>query len=163
MDETKADFRSHHIEGYARAAIESGGDGWFSTDLITEVLPGLWQGGCIDGVRLDDDFDLVVSLYPWEKFVVGAATEVIEFTAYDSEDVPVVKALVDEAYEAWKAGRKVLIHCQAGLNRSGFVAAQVLMRDGYSADDAIALLREKRSPAVLCNRHFERWLRDLAA
>jgi hypothetical protein len=28
-----------------------------------------------------------------------------------------------------------------------------------TADAAIALLRERRSPAVLCNQAFERWLR----
>jgi protein-tyrosine phosphatase len=155
----QADLMSEPISGIARAAVEAGGDGFFSVPLISEVLPGLWQGGCIDGTRLPDDFDLVVSLYPWQRYKVGPSTRVVEKEAYDADDVPDVEELVELAYVAWKEkGWKVLIHCQAGLNRSGLVAAQVLMRDGYTAANAIALLREKRSSVVLCNRAFESWL-----
>ncbi|HEY7821189.1 MAG TPA: dual specificity protein phosphatase family protein, partial [Acidimicrobiia bacterium] len=57
----------------------------------------------------------------------------------------------------------VLIRCQAGVNRSGLVSALVLMLDGYRAEEAIALLRQRRSPVVLSNRHFERWLLTEAA
>jgi len=53
-----------------------------------------------------------------------------------------------------------LVHCQAGLNRSSLVAARALVLGGMTADDAIALIREKRSPACLCNPAFERWLRQ---
>lgn len=157
----QADFASHHIEGYARAAQEQGLDGYFSVPLISEVLPGLWQGGCIDGVRLPDDFTLVVSLYKWESYDVGPTTERLTFTAYDAAEVPDVAEAANAAYAAWKAGGKVLIHCQAGLNRSGLTTALVLMADGYSADDAIRLVREKRCPMVLCNATFERYLREL--
>jgi hypothetical protein len=52
-----------------------------------------------------------------------------------------------------------LVHCQAGLNRSSLVVARVLMLEGATADEAIGLLREKRSPACLCNPAFEEWLR----
>lgn len=157
-----ADFESHHIEGHARVALDRGDNGYFKVPLISEVLPGLWQGGCKHRVDLPHDFDLVVSLYQSERYAIGPKTLVLNVEAYDSTDgVPDVDNAVELAYWAWKQqGLKVLIHCQAGLNRSGFTAAQVLMRDGYSPADAIALLREKRCDMVLCNATFERWLRD---
>ena len=37
---------------------------------------------------------------------------------------------------------------------------RALVLGGMTADDAIALIREKRSPACLCNPSFERWLRQ---
>jgi len=37
----------------------------------------------------------------------------------------------------WKAGKKILIRCQVGCNRSGLVMAIVLMKEGYSAKDSI--------------------------
>lgn len=154
----EADLTSHPISGIAHAAVKAGGDGHFSMPLITEILPGLWQGGCIDGLKLAEDFDLVISLYPWQQFKLGPNTSIVSQEAYDADDVPDVENLVHTAFTAWKDGKKVLIHCQAGLNRSGLVAAQVLTRDGYSPADAIALLREKRSPVVLCNQAFENWL-----
>lgn len=156
-----ADFESHHIEGRARVALERGLDGYFKVPLISEVLPGLWQGGCRDGVKLPDDFDLVISLYPWERYQIGDHILRVEQKAYDSDgEVPDLTVLAHLAYFAWKASRRVLIHCQAGLNRSGLLAAQVLMLDGYSPANAIALLREKRCDLVLCNETFERWLLD---
>ena len=72
-----------------------------------------------------------------------------------------------DAIAAWvNAGRRsapTLVHCQAGLNRSSLVAARALMLEGRSADEAITLIREQRSPACLCNPAFERWLREQPA
>lgn len=84
---------------------------------------------------------------------------------YDSSDQGFAQV---DAIAAWvnvcRKDGPTLVHCQAGLNRSGLVAARALTLDGMNAADAIALLREKRSPAVLCNRSFESWLTaDIAA
>ena len=51
-------------------------------------------------------------------------------------------------------------HCHAGLNRSGFAVAAYLHRHrGVRIGEAIAQLREVRSPMVLCNPTFEETLR----
>ena len=39
--------------------------------------------------------------------------------------------------------------------------ALVLIREGFSAENAIALLRKKRHPKSLCNRDFVRFLTEL--
>ncbi len=44
-------------------------------------------------------------------------------------------------------GGAVLVHCKAGVHRSVAQAACVLMGMGYSADDAMALIKEKRAVA----------------
>jgi hypothetical protein len=36
-----------------------------------------------------------------------------------------------------------------------------MMMAGYSADEAISLIREKRSRHALCNLEFEAWLRKM--
>jgi protein-tyrosine phosphatase len=53
-----------------------------------------------------------------------------------------------------------LVHCQAGLNRSGLICALALVADGCAPADAITLLRERRCSAVLCNEAFERYVLD---
>ena len=35
--------------------------------------------------------------------------------------------------------------------------ALVLIREGYTADDAIALIRKRRGSSVLCTRRFVAW------
>jgi len=51
-------------------------------------------------------------------------------------------------------------HCHAGLNRSGLAVAAYLHRHrGVRISDAIASLRDRRSPMVLCNSLFDATLR----
>lgn len=148
---------NYPIEGIARE-----GNTPFSMSLITHIEGNLWTGGCIDGVRLPDDFRYVVSLYPWERYVLGSLTQREEIRMYDSktQGFEQVDDLGLKVMRMLKVG-KTLVHCQAGLNRSSLIAGRALVHLGYTGAEAIALLRQKRSPAVLCNKHFEDWLRSL--
>jgi protein-tyrosine phosphatase len=84
----------------------------------------------------------------------------------DSIEQPVpadrVEGLAERAEVMLRSG-PTLICCTAGINRSPLVAARVLMRQGRTADEAIALLRERRGDVVLCNPTFETWLRETTA
>ena len=51
-------------------------------------------------------------------------------------------------------GRRVLVRCQAGLNRSSLVAARALVLSGWAPADAVAAIRAARSPNCLFNREF---------
>lgn len=122
----------------------------------------LWQGGCIQGIKLPEDFDFVLSLYPWEQYDLGEDTERTEITMYDSID-----QATDQALELAKTvatqvseGYKVLVHCQAGLNRSGLITALALIELGSTPSEAIDLLREQRCSEVLCNASFEAFVRS---
>ncbi len=161
-----ADLNSHHIEGFAHAALAAGRNGQFKVPLISHIEGGLWMGGCEDGVSLDHDFDLVISCYPWEKYALGPATRRIEARLYDRGELPddmgAVYTLADMVVAALGEGKRVLVHCQAGLNRSGLIAGLALVLLGREPADAIALLRERRHRVVLCNTTFERFLLSLA-
>lgn len=108
-------------------------------------------------------FSVILNLYPWGRYKVPDGVVYREEQLYDSEDV---SGKIDEL-ALWvldmcpDLGNNVLIHCQAGLNRSNLIAARVLMLGkGLTADQAIRVIRAQRSPLALCNRHFENWLRD---
>jgi len=60
-------------------------------------------------------------------------------------------------------GRKIMITCAMGLNRSGLITALTLMH-GYRMRpaDAIKLIRARRSSDCLCNPMFEQWLLNQA-
>jgi len=64
---------------------------------------------------------------------------------------------------ALAAGGRVVVHCVAGLGRSGMVAASYLARGGMSADAAIALVRERRSPRAVETAVQEEFVHRYAA
>jgi protein-tyrosine phosphatase len=66
--------------------------------------------------------------------------------------------MVVSAHADWKQGKKTLIRCQAGWNRSGLLMALVLIREGLTAEEAIFKIRDKRSHNALCNTTFAKWL-----
>ncbi len=156
FENLKADVESQPITGWLP-------DGrYIDIPLISHIMGGLYVGGYGD-VDLGDTFDHIYSLYHWEKYRFGANTQYHAVEMYDSRtdpiDVESVNRFADEINEALDAGCNVLVHCQAGINRSNLVAATVLKkRYNMTGEKAIALLREKRSPLVLANKTFENYL-----
>jgi hypothetical protein len=134
------------------------------------VAKGLWIGG-----TADDDvdvqktvpaiqpkhFDTVVTAYAWANPVDWFVKE-IRFGFYDGTmtdfDPAELEDIVSMAYADWKRGKKVGIRCQAGMNRSSLICALVLMKDGFTAEQAIGLIREKRSKHALFNKKFVEYL-----
>jgi hypothetical protein len=151
-------------------------DDFLPADIWTEVAPNLWQGGTDDddiiGIRVLEvdyepritleDFDTVVTLHAWSNPADWGVKE-IRFGFDDGEvgkdvfpkDLFFLAKYVDDEL---KAGKRVLVRCLAGLNRSGLINALVLIRQGYTAELAIASIRSARSKWALCNLNFEDWL-----
>lgn len=156
-----ADLTSHRIEGIAIM-----GNTPFSVPIISHVEGNLWQGGtpADAGGVLPAYFKYVLNLYPWEEYVVPPDTEVRKVRLFDAGEIPDIDLLEDLA--RWvnekRALGPTLVHCQAGLNRSALVVALALIEAGRTPTEAVNLLREQRSPAVLCNIAFETWLRSRA-
>jgi excisionase family DNA binding protein len=132
---------------------------------ITEIVPGLWQGGCVTGLVLPPDIVHLVSLYPWERYEIRHEMHSETYVRmYDSmsQGMDHVTHLAQWVNECRKDA-PVLTHCQAGLNRSSLITATALMLEGMTAGEAIFLIRAKRSSACLCNPAFEEWLRSRPA
>jgi len=135
----------------------------FDVPFISQIDGNLWQGGCETGLVLPTFIKHLISLYPWEAYTVNhELSSALEVRMYDSEDqvfdqvdaiAAWVKSCVDDG--------PTLVHCQAGLNRSSLIAGRVLTMGGMEGWQAVKLLRQKRSPACLCNPSFERWLRAI--
>lgn len=134
----------------------------FDVPYISEVGRNLWQGGCTEGLILPDFIKHVVSLYPWERYEINHTVDSeLYVEMFDSED----QATEVDEIAAWvnsHRGQPVLIHCQAGLNRSSLVAARALFLGGdfETGAEIISHLREARSPAVLCNKAFDAEVRS---
>lgn len=138
---------------------------YFDVPFVTDFGSGLYQGGVENGLVLPENIQNLVSLYPWEKYTVthdlGSMLGVL---MHDSKEqgMEQVEAIVEWVIDALKREETVLVHCQAGLNRSSLVVARVLMemRD-LTAQEAIDYIREKRSPACLSNPTFVKYLHEV--
>lgn len=149
------------------------GQRFYREPLWSEILPGLWQGGTADddaGGRWRSkpaitlkDFDTCITMYAYANPADWHIRE-IRYGIYDSNmddfDAEELFDIIRIAHSDWKKGKRILSRCQAGWNRSGLITALILIRDGMSAEDAIALIQKKRSPNALCNGTFRKWLME---
>ncbi|WP_410616359.1 protein phosphatase [Amycolatopsis sp. lyj-109] len=135
-------------------------------DPWNEVGPLLWMGGHVragaEPVVVRREFDLVLSLYEREGH--GPPPD-IEHHFAEMPDGPLTAAQLADverfaglAAEAVRAGRRTLVRCHAGLNRSGLVVAQTLVELGLGVPAAIERVRQRRSPWALSNELFVQYL-----
>jgi protein-tyrosine phosphatase len=140
----------------------------------SQIIPNLFMGGhdhvdnggALRDVVVDDEFDLVLSLY--SRYGCGPAVGVqrryarIPDGVLNDDDLAAVRRFADLGAEAVRNNLRVLTRCQAGYNRSGLLAAFILLRLGHDADGAVELVRTRRSPFALSNAHFVELIGDEA-
>ncbi|GAA3977024.1 dual specificity protein phosphatase family protein [Streptomyces plumbiresistens] len=139
-------------------------------DAWNEVVPGLWMGGHEFRARsgqvgfavVRDEFDLVQTLLRLPGHGPDAGVEhhvwPIPDGPLDGTQLAGVIRLARAACDALDEGRKVLVRCYHGYNRSGLVVAHALVRQGHSTEEAIRLIRSRRSPWALHNELFVEYL-----
>lgn len=130
----------------------------FGMTWISHITGNLYQGGVRgDGaIVLPEGFAVVVNLAGVESYDLNYHPPEVSIVVdmMDSVDQPV--SVIEPWIEriAHYQDRPILIHCQYGLNRSGYLVARTLMHRGMSAQAAIELVRDKRHPEALFNQHF---------
>ncbi|WP_371495965.1 protein phosphatase [Kitasatospora sp. NBC_00374] len=136
-----------------------------------EIRPGLSMGGHywfdsagkMRPVVVDDEFDLVVSLFTRPGHgpapTVGHHIAEIPDGPLTSRQLGRVCELAVVAAEAVRDGRTVLVRCHSGYNRAGLVVAQTLIGLGLDRAAAVELIRRGRSPWALNNQVFVQYLK----
>jgi Dual specificity phosphatase, catalytic domain len=136
-------------------------EGWneLPSHAPDEIIPGLWMGGSPLGGY--GDFDVVVNLeHAAPSFEFDGVHVHWPIDDGPMPDPTTALALGGFVAECVRLGRKVLVHCSAGLNRSGLIVALALVALGYEPPEAMARMRRLRSEWVLCNDNFEEFVLD---
>ena len=142
------------------------------TSLYSEILENLFMGGTDDNdvihlpanpyaSRKDLPFDSIVTMYAWARPADWKVQEYrygVPDARISDMDLSRLRQAVNWGFKQWKKGDRVLVRCQAGLNRSGLVTALILIKNGMSAEDAIRTIRNNRADIALFNEHFVYWL-----
>ena len=142
------------------------------TSLYSEIAPNLFMGGTADEdvihqavaynkARTDLPFDAIITMYAWANPADWGVQE-FRYGIYDSAiadiDLDRLKQAVEFGYNRWLSGDRVLVRCQAGLNRSGLVTALIMMSTGLDAETAIEQIRKNRADIALFNNNYVEWL-----
>jgi hypothetical protein len=144
-------------------------------NLYSEILPNLFISGTLDedvvqrgktsrALSEPSPFDSVVCMYGHAN-PIGYYVREQRFGIADAEldeaSKPEIIQLADWLHSEWKQGKSVAGKCQAGLNRSSLIVALVLLKEGYTATEAIELIRKKRSEYALFNNHFVEFIHEV--
>ena len=138
----------------------------------TELLPGrMWQGGMpvdFDWVA-DHRIDLVVDLSDADSIAPAAPVAgmvYLKCPLVDAEVLPdatLVLGLAHLVADLLRDGRRALVHCTFGRNRSGLLATLVVREtEGLSGAGALRRVQELR-PGDVNNEVFADWVRSLPA
>jgi protein-tyrosine phosphatase len=135
-----------------------------------EVLPGLWWSGLPDDwAVLRDEVDAVIDLAdpgPGPSAEDLGELTYVKAPLEDGETLPepvLLDHLVGLVVDLVRQGRRVLVHCTFGKNRSGLVMALVVREVlGCDGPTALARVREVRDNAVN-NDAFSEWVSSLPA
>jgi protein-tyrosine phosphatase len=72
-------------------------------------------------------------------------------------------ALLDKIDRDLTAGRNVILHCRAGIGRSGLVAACLLVMKGVSPEEAVKKVSAARGVSVPETKEQRNWIDQYAA
>jgi len=106
-----------------------------------------------------------------EAYEVGLAQErvlseknAMEFIAYPIPDrglpdsVAQFSSLTKHLYHGIAGGLNTVIHCRAGIGRTGIVAAGVLLHGGFSPSEAFSLISQQRGVSVPDTQEQVNWV-----
>ena len=107
------------------------------------------------GVRLVINMDWV----PADKKLNEPPLSVLALTEIDTPLTPMsmenIWKGVDRAQETFDEDGKVMVYCKGGVHRSVAMACCILISQSYSAEDAMALVKERRPVADPYSEHHK--------
>ena len=150
--------------------IENIGFGFLA--VMAKLVAGEWIEDEFLGIANEGIHQIVSLLDPIEAKALGLQDEKqltekngMEFISFPIQDrglpqsVREFSHLTKNLYHHVSDGKNTVIHCRAGIGRSGLVAGGVLLHHGFSSDTAFELISLKRHVQVPDTDEQRVWLK----
>jgi protein-tyrosine phosphatase len=133
----------------------------------SEIVPGLFVGSkpspgraCVDVIVLAaQEYQPPADLFPGAE-VIHAPLDDDPKRPLREDEIAIATKAGSRVARRLRAGRRVLVSCAMGLNRSALVAALAMHEVyGMHAHEIVARLRRARGSWALSNPNFEQLLR----
>ncbi len=141
--------------------------------VMAKPVPGEWIEEEFAGLKRLGIDKVVSLLESFEQYDVGLEKEEqlcikngIEYSSFPIPDRGLPNTLQatnfsKELYSEICNGKHVVIHCRAGIGRTGIIAGAVLINTGIAASEAFTLISEARGVQVPDTEEQENWLKSL--
>jgi protein-tyrosine phosphatase len=139
--------------------------------VMAKPVSGEWIEEEFMGIANEGINSIVSLLELYESYELGLQNEKqlaekngMEFVSYPLKDrgipnsVNEFKKFTKELYHQIAGGKNTVIHCRAGIGRTGLVATGVLLHCGFEPDDAFKHISEKRGVQVPDTEEQINWI-----
>jgi len=142
-----------------------------SVSVMAKPVAGEWIDDEFSGISKYGINRIISLLERSEAYEVGLKDEEvyaekhqIEFVSYPIPDRGLPSSVNDFSkftkglYHSAAKGNNIVIHCRAGIGRTGIVAAGVLLHCGFTAEQAFEHISKKRGVPVPDTPEQENWV-----
>lgn len=95
--------------------------------------------------------------------IEGLEFENFPIQDHNITDIERLKPVATRLLNEIKEGKHLVVHCFAGIGRTGIVTSAILIENGMSAADAMSLITEKRQFKVPETEEQVQFVKDYAA
>jgi predicted protein tyrosine phosphatase len=151
--------------------VEPIGSGFLA--VMARPVPGEWINDEFSGISAFGIHRIISLLEPDEENEIGLGAEAelcarlhMEFVSYPIPDRGLPDSIADFAkfthslYESIGSGTNTVIHCRAGIGRTGLVAAGILLHAAFDAKSAFDHIAKARGMAVPDTEEQRLWIID---
>lgn len=141
--------------------------------VMAKPVPGEWIEDEFTGLKKLGIDKVVCLLEKLEQQEVGLASEEelcikngIEYSSFPIPDRGLpetgqARIFIQELHQEICGGKHIVIHCRAGIGRTGIIAGGVLVRSGMPAKEAFAIISAAPGVQVPDTEEQENWLCSL--
>lgn len=141
--------------------------------IMAKPIAGEWLEDSIQGLKQLQIDKIITLLEPNEQYELGLSKqseycqlhdlEYLNFPIADRGLPSTMKAvnLAKQLYAEIEAGKHIVIHCRAGIGRTGIMAGAVLVAGGVNPKTALQMISQVRGVKVPDTDEQEAWLLKL--